>query len=72
MDVLILDWSIPGGDPGTLVAEVHKQHPDIRILGLSADSDQRRDNRLYANLVKSRTELETIADYVAGRVARVS
>ena len=72
VDVLILDWSIPGGDPGTLVAEVHKQHPDIRILGLSADSDQRRDNRLYANLVKSRTELETIADYVAGRVARVS
>lgn len=72
MDVLILDWSLPDGDPDTLVAEVHEHQPGIRILGLSADSDQRRDKRLFANLVKSRTELETIADYVAGRVARAS
>lgn len=72
VDVLILDWSLPDGDPGALVAEVHEHQPGIRILGLSADSDQRRDKRLFANLVKSRTELETIADYVAGRVARAS
>jgi PAS domain S-box-containing protein len=72
MDVVIIDWSLPDGDATALVEEILKENPKVRILGLSADSDIRRDKRLYANLVKSRTELETIAAYVSGTVARAS
>lgn len=72
IDVVILDWSLPDGDACVLLDEICSRHPNVRVLGLSADADRRRDTRLDANLVKSKTELQTLADHVSGRGARAS
>lgn len=72
LDVVIIDWSLPDGNGELLLDEIFQRFPDIRVLGLSADSDVRGDERLFANLVKSRTELSTIAACVAGRTAKAS
>lgn len=72
LDVVIIDWSLPDGNGELLLDEIFARFPDVRVLGLSADSDVRGDDRLFANLVKSRTELSTIAACVAGRTARAS
>ncbi|WP_370401961.1 CHASE domain-containing protein [Sulfitobacter sp. JB4-11] len=71
-DVIIIDWSLPDGNGEQLLDEIYQKLPDVRVLGLSADSDVRGDDRLFANLVKSRTELSTIAACVAGRTAKAS
>lgn len=72
VDVVILDWSLPDGDAGALIDDICDSCPGVRLLALSADSERRRDKRVHANLVKSRTELSTIATYVAGKQALVS
>lgn len=72
LDVVIIDWSLPDGNGELLLDEIFERFPDVRVLGLSADSNLRGDDRLFANLVKSRTELSTIAACVAGRTAKAS
>lgn len=72
LDVVVLDWSLPDGDAGCLLEVIETHQPDVRIVGLSADSNTRTDDRLYANLVKSRTDLDTIVSYVAGGIAWAS
>ena len=71
-DVVIIDWSLPDGNGEQLLDEIFDLLPNARVLGLSADSVPRADERLFANLVKSRTELSTIAACVAGRTAKAS
>lgn len=71
-DVLIVDCSQAEGDVTGLMDEIHDKKLDIRIVGLSADPGARDDQRLYADLEKSRTDLSTLARYVCGDVARAS
>ncbi|MEW9919237.1 CHASE domain-containing protein [Marimonas sp. MJW-29] len=71
-EVLIVDCSHAEGDVLGLLDEIHKSQDDIRVVGLSADPSARNDRRLYADLEKSRTDLDTLARYVCGDVARAS
>jgi PAS domain S-box-containing protein len=68
-DVIILDWSLPDGDAISLLDDIDQS---VRVFGLSAASDMRSHDRLVGNLVKSRTDLKTIENYVLGSDALVS
>lgn len=72
VDVIILDWILPDGNAAELLDEIFEALPNARVLGLSADGDQRQDPRLAGNLVKSRTDLSRIVDHVTGLIARAS
>lgn len=63
-DVIILDWSLPDGDGGTLLDHISKHQPQARSIALSADGERTHDPRLFASLVKSRTEISTIVNSV--------
>ncbi|MDF1726474.1 MAG: PAS domain S-box protein [Sulfitobacter sp.] len=71
-EVIVVDWSLPDGDARDLIEEVFQSYPEVRVIGLSADADMHVDNRLYANLLKSRAELDTIASCVCGTMRRAS
>ena len=60
LDVVILDWSLPDGDADDLLDQITERHPQARIIGLSANNRQSDDPRLYANIVKSQTELDAV------------
>jgi PAS domain S-box-containing protein len=66
-DIVLLDWLLPDGDGAVLIDEVLSKVPDTRIVSLSADSDRKADPRVAANLIKSRTDLSTIARSVLER-----
>lgn len=72
LDVIILDWSLPDGDAVCLLDEIEDLPYPVRILGLSSDGQRARDGRVSANLVKSRAELDTIAEHVAGHRTQAS
>lgn len=63
-DIIILDWSLPDGDASTLMNQISLRQPDAKIIGLSANSYQSDDPRLFANMVKSRTELSSVVESV--------
>jgi PAS domain S-box-containing protein len=64
LDVVILDWRLSDGDADTLLEEIHLRQPKARIIALSADGERENDSRLFASMVKSRTELATVVAYV--------
>lgn len=72
LDVVILDCELSAEGTSGFLDEVYRTKGDLRVIGLSAGADIRPDNRLYANLVKSRADLDTIAKYVAGDIACAS
>lgn len=72
LDVIILDWSLPDGDAIGLLDEIEELPYPVRILGLSSDGQRAQDRRVCANLVKSRAELETIAEHVVGHQTQAS
>tara|TARA_R110002049_G_scaffold44333_6_gene130160 strand:+ start:15865 stop:18960 length:3096 start_codon:yes stop_codon:yes gene_type:complete len=72
LDVVIVDWSLPDGDARCLLDDLSKMQPQAKIIGLSADSDRARDSRVGVNLVKSRTELDTILRSITGETAKAS
>ncbi|MFC6760575.1 hypothetical protein ACFQFQ_15505 [Sulfitobacter porphyrae] len=72
LDVIILDWSLPDGDAVCLLDEIEDLPYPVRILGLSSDGQRAQDGRVSANLVKSRAELDTIAEHVAGHRTQAS
>lgn len=59
-DIVILDWRLPDGDASVLLDYITEHQPHARIIVLSADSEKRRDPRLFASMVKSRTEISAI------------
>jgi PAS domain S-box-containing protein len=65
-DVIILDWALPDGDASELLDTITEVHPGAYIFTLSAESDRRIEPRIGAQLVKTRTDLATIVDYVSG------
>ncbi|MCD2312780.1 CHASE domain-containing protein [Pseudosulfitobacter pseudonitzschiae] len=71
-DVIVLDWTLPDGDASELLDEVYQSGKKIRIVALSADGSRRADQRLSANLVKSRTDLAGISASVLGLEAQAS
>lgn len=71
-DVLVLDWTLPDGDASELLDEVCDAGKKIRIVALSADGSRSADQRLSANLVKSRTDLADISASVLGFEAQAS
>jgi PAS domain S-box-containing protein len=60
LDVVILDWRLSDGDADTLLEEIHLRQPQARIIALSADGERENDSRLFASMIKSRTELATV------------
>lgn len=72
IDVLIMDWALPDGDAAILLDDIFLENPSVRVLGLSADPDRRKDPRVEAYLIKTRTELDVIAAHVAGEMERIS
>jgi len=61
VDAILLDWSLPDGDADNLLADLQRLQPSAKIIALSADAERPADPRLFANMVKSRTDLETVA-----------
>lgn len=59
-NVVILDWSLSDGDASSLLDDIVRNQSHARIIALSADSRRKHDPRLFANLIKSRTEISTI------------
>jgi PAS domain S-box-containing protein len=64
LDVVILDWGLPDGDADQLLEDILLAQPDVQIIALSADAERESDPRLFANMVKSRTDLATVAAQV--------
>lgn len=64
-DVVILDWSLPDGDSGTLLDEIVKRHPCANIIALSADGARVRDSRLFANMTKGRSDIAAVVESVS-------
>lgn len=60
LDVVILDWMLPDGDASELISEITRFQPGANIIGLSANSKQTDDPRLFANIVKSKAEMATV------------
>ena len=60
LDVVILDWTLPDGDASDLITQIKQQQPDANIIGLSAQNNQSNDPRLFANMVKSQTEMSSV------------
>ncbi len=71
-DVLVIDWTLPDGDASELLDEVFDAGKKIRIVALSADGSRSADQRLSANLIKSRTDLADISASVLGFEAQAS
>jgi CheY-like chemotaxis protein len=65
-DVVIVDWELTDGDAAKLLDEIFKNNPNAYVFGLSANEDRPGDARVKTCLVKTRTELHTIADHVSG------
>ena len=61
MDAILLDWSLPDGDADNLLEDLKRFQPSAKIIALSADAERPADPLLFANMVKSRTDLETVA-----------
>ena len=59
-DVVLLDWNLPDGDAVTLLDDIAKLQPHARIIGLSANGDRNNDPRLFATMVKGRTDLAEV------------
>lgn len=70
--MIVLDWTLPDGDASELLDEVYESGKNIQIVALSADGSRRADQRLSANLVKSRTDLAGISASVLGLEAQAS
>ncbi len=60
LDVIILDWMLPDGDASNLVAQITQMQPKAKIIGLSANGNRANDPRLFADVVKSRTEMASV------------
>lgn len=60
LDVVILDWTLPDGDAGDLIAEIIRLQPNAKIIGLSANGNRLNDPRLFADIVKSRSEIAAV------------
>lgn len=60
LDVIILDWGLPDGDAGNLLEEILISQPQARVIALSADGERDVDPRLFASMIKSRTEISAV------------
>lgn len=60
-DVVILDWGLPDGRAQQLLDDICKLKPDVRVIGLSADTDLQSDPRLFSSMIKGRTDLAEVA-----------
>ncbi|WP_241434465.1 CHASE domain-containing protein [Sulfitobacter noctilucae] len=72
LDVVILDWSLPDGDAETLLNLIATRQPHARIIALSADAERRHDPRIYASMVKSRTDMASLISAVECHAAIAS
>ncbi len=63
-DVVIMDWNLPDGDGSILLDVISRDQPHARIIALSADGQRKKDPRLFASMVKGRTEISTIVSCV--------
>ncbi len=61
LDVVLLDWGLPDGDANHLLEDILRLQPQARVIALSADAERTADPRLFANMIKSRTDLATVA-----------
>lgn len=61
LDVVILDWGLPDGDADQLLDDILELKPDLQVIALSADAERETDPRLFANMIKSRTDLADVA-----------
>lgn len=64
LDVVILDWGLSDGDADQLLDDILTLKPDVQVIALSADTEREADPRLFANMVKSRTDLAAVAAQV--------
>ncbi|MEQ6204374.1 PAS domain S-box protein [Sulfitobacter sp. HNIBRBA2951] len=65
-DVILVDWGLPDGDLGELLASLSHNHPQARIIALSAENRVPQDVRITATLIKSQVDIEHIIDHIIG------
>lgn len=63
-DVVLLDWTLPDGSGGSLLAEIEKLHPQAVVIGLTAGDEAQADPRVTLCLTKSQIDIAHIVQRV--------
>ncbi|MHC0053453.1 PAS domain S-box protein [Actibacterium sp. D379-3] len=59
-DLVIIDWELPDGHGANLLQTTTNRQPGVPIIGLTAQDTSVSDPRVQENIIKSRSQMETI------------
>lgn len=71
-DLVLVDWSLSDGDAADLLDEITRLQPDARVVGLSSNDRHDVSERVDAALIKSRQDMNDIADQIKSQLSMVN
>ncbi|MEQ6249959.1 CHASE domain-containing protein [Sulfitobacter sp. HNIBRBA3233] len=63
-DIVLIDWSLPDGDGHALLDQIEADHPDTRVIVLSAANKEADHPKVELTLTKSQVEIEEIVELI--------